>query len=356
VNRLIRTSHILVRTPKTSVLTVVRVLFAVVTVGLRDWVIGNRAKPPAPSPQSPVPKSSGTTRHSISRFALFAVTATALATVAIYPYTRSAHVQATTNNTINFQARVLTNTGAVVPDGTYNVQFNLYNVATAGTALWTESYLNNASQGITTKNGYITASLGSLTSFPSTIQWDQNLYLGMTIRGTGSCAFGSCTPTDAEMSPRMKVTAVPFATAAAQLQTSSGSFTSTLALNTPTVGNQVFQLQDQAAAGTYYICVQNSSSCGYVRLGQATAQTDTTTNSSIFINKTGASGNLILAQHSSKIPLTLRPLSKSKTLLAHLFSPQTQPTAISRWAVVPPTLMQNSLFSIATIAAPTQQV
>src|SRR5487761_1174404 len=54
---------------------------------------------------------------------------------------------AAVNNSVNFQARLENSSGAIVPDGTYNLEFKLYNVSSGGTALWTEDYLNSASQG-----------------------------------------------------------------------------------------------------------------------------------------------------------------------------------------------------------------
>ena len=192
-------------------------------------------------------------------FVVFAVTVFSIISV-IYPYTRSGRVYAAPNNTINFQARILTNTGALVPDGAYNVQFNLYNVSSGGTSLWTETYLNSGGQGIVTKNGYLTTSLGSLNSFPGTIEWDEELWVGLTIRGTGSCAFGACSPADSEMTPRMKVTAVPYAFRSAEtglLKTINGVNVSTLSLANPTIGSQDFVIQDQAAAGTYTVAILN---------------------------------------------------------------------------------------------------
>ncbi len=35
------------------------------------------------------------------------------------------HANATTNSDINFQARLLNSSGAIVPDGNYNVEFKL---------------------------------------------------------------------------------------------------------------------------------------------------------------------------------------------------------------------------------------
>lgn len=106
-------------------------------------------------------------------------------------YARDAH--AVTNSTINFQARILQSNGAVVADGSQSIQFKIYDAASGGTNEWTET------QSLNTKNGYITASLGSVTSFPSTIDWSQEHWLTMNVNGDG------------EMGPnRMKITAVPY--------------------------------------------------------------------------------------------------------------------------------------------------
>ncbi len=183
---------------------------------------------------------------------------------------RSAPVaEAATNSTINFQARLQSASGAIVPDGNYNIQFKLYGAASGGTALWTENYYNNASQGARTVNGYFNVKLGSVTAFPSTINWDQELWLTMNVGGTTTG-----TPTlDGEMDPRLKLTAVPYALSAGQLQTTSGSNMSKLSIQAPTGGNQVFQIQDQGAAGTYNILTAPSGSDGYVKLQGGTPGT-----------------------------------------------------------------------------------
>ncbi len=123
-------------------------------------------------------------------------------------------VQAATSSTLNFQARLLSSSGAIVPDGYYNVEFKLYGASSGGSALWTETYYdaNGVTAGqdnrLRVVNGYFSAYLGSLTSFPGTIDWDQELWLTMNIGGATQTA----TPTyDGEMSPRTKLTAVPYA-------------------------------------------------------------------------------------------------------------------------------------------------
>src|SRR5665647_482588 len=169
---------------------------------------------------------------------------------------------AATDSTVNFQARLESITGAIVPDGTYNVEFKLYNtLSSGGTAQgvctgncqWMETRVG--ADKVTVTNGYLSVGLGSVTAFASTINWDQDLYITMNIGGTGSPSY------DGEMTPRLKLTAVPYALRAGQLaQYNSGTgFTSTLSLIQPTVGNQVFQVADQTAAGTYTICVQGAT-------------------------------------------------------------------------------------------------
>jgi hypothetical protein len=171
---------------------------------------------------------------------------------------------ATTSNTLNFQARLESSSGAIAPDGTYNIEFKLYSASSGGTAEWTEDYTYNSGSGGTdarvhVANGYLTANLGSITTFPTTINWDQQQYLTMNIGGT----VGSGTITwDGEMSPRLPLTAVPYAFRAGQLAqyNATTGYTSTLGITQPTGGNQTFVINDQAAAGTYALLTSGSTS------------------------------------------------------------------------------------------------
>jgi hypothetical protein len=138
-------------------------------------------------------------------FVLLAVFVSVSAVLSIY----AGKVTAAPNDTINFQARLLRNTGSVVSDGFYTVEFNIYAQSSGGTTQWTET------QALTAKNGYLTANLGSVTAF-SGIDWSQEQWLSMNVNGDG------------EMSPRMKITAVPLAFRAVQadsLTTTTGTVT-----------------------------------------------------------------------------------------------------------------------------------
>jgi hypothetical protein len=167
-----------------------------------------------------------------------------------------AQAHATASSTVNFQARLQNGSGAVVTDGNYNIEFKLYDVSSGGSALWTEDYLNSNTQGVQVKNGYVAVQLGSLTSFPSTIPWDQSLYITMNIGGSGGSASW-----DGEMNPRLKLTAVPYAFQAknaTELQITDSGHVATLSLTAPTADRTII-LPD--ASGT--VCLESSSTCGF---------------------------------------------------------------------------------------------
>lgn len=82
--------------------------------------------------------------------------------------------------------------GNAVDDGTYSLTFKLYDVASGGAALWTETQTS-----VELTSGIYTATLGSVTAL--NIPFDKTYFLGVTV-GTG-----------AEMSPRIQLTTAPYA-------------------------------------------------------------------------------------------------------------------------------------------------
>jgi hypothetical protein len=197
---------------------------------------------------------------------------------------------AATNDTINFQARVLSSTGNVVADGDYQVEFKLYNASSGGSLLWTETW--SGANELPAKNGYITVALGDLTSFPSTIDWDQELWLTINIEGDG------------EMNPRMKVTGVPYAFAAGQLQTTSGSNTAKLSVTAPTGGDQTFTTPDLGGAGSATLITTGNLS-SITAVGTVTSGTWNGTAISVTKGGTGltsiASGSILAANSSNTL-------------------------------------------------------
>ncbi len=178
------------------------------------------------------------------------------------------------NEQINFQGRLLNAAGATVADGNYNMQFKIYQdgdgVPGGGdeTLKWTESWLNNSSQGVSVKNGYFSVQLGSITAFGSSVDWNQSvLWLSVNVGSTnGSCTpFSSCTP-DGEMNPMKRLASSPYS------------------LNSGRLGGL--------------------ASSDFVQLAQGLQTDSSNSNASIAINKTG-SANLITLQGGGSNVLTV---------------------------------------------------
>jgi hypothetical protein len=203
-------------------------------------------------------------------------------TPGLYTHTRGNNplvptASAAPNNTINFQARLLTSTGALVPDGNYHIEFKFYDSLAAGASAQGVCSTNSSSDDcwwretrttgnlVAVKNGYISVPLGSVTPFGANIPWDQELWLTMNIGGAGGSASWN-----GEMSPRMKVTSLPFAQASAKLKGANGLYDA-----------------DQLA-----------------QLGPGSVQTVNSVNTAIRINQTGA-GSLLQLQASGNDRLLL---------------------------------------------------
>jgi len=107
---------------------------------------------------------------------------------------RTVYAAAGINKQVNFQGKLVNSSGLNVADGTQTVVFAIYDQASSGTALWTES------QSVTTTDGIFSVRLGSVTPIPDdfNFNWD-GLYLGVKVAS------------DSEMTSRVRLTAVPYA-------------------------------------------------------------------------------------------------------------------------------------------------
>lgn len=126
------------------------------------------------------------------------------------------------NRGINYQGRLMDASGNQVPDGTYQMVFRLYDEETGGSHLWSASTTNGLPTGpvagvpVEVKNGLFSVVLGDTDKgqVPLDIEWDSpNIYLGVKIES------------DDEMSPRKKMTSVPYAFNSEKLQGQSASGT-----------------------------------------------------------------------------------------------------------------------------------
>lgn len=110
------------------------------------------------------------------------------------------HAATGINKQINFQGKLVDNNGLNVADSSYSVVFSLYNTSSGGSAVWTET------DSVSTLNGVFQVALGTNTSFPGNVDFNSDTwYLGIKVGA------------DAEMSPRIRFSAVPYAFNAAAL-------------------------------------------------------------------------------------------------------------------------------------------
>lgn len=123
------------------------------------------------------------------------------------------HAAAGINRQINYQGRLFDSTGVPVADGSYSIKFSIYNVESGGLLLWTASGTSFTPIGIpvTVTDGLFSLNLGDASAgqhaFGANLDWYQNeLYLGVTVAS------------DAEMTPRKRLTAVPYAFSAENIQ------------------------------------------------------------------------------------------------------------------------------------------
>lgn len=148
------------------------------------------------------------------------------------------------NGQINFQGKLTNPDGTNVTDGNYSILFTLYEGGTelgGGTSVWDET------QTVAVDDGIFRVALGSVdTTLPTAVNFgNDTIYLSLKVGA------------DPEMSPRIRFTASPYAFNASRL--------------------------DGLASGSF------------VQLGQvsgATGQTDASTNSAIYINKTSTGNQL----------------------------------------------------------------
>jgi len=112
--------------------------------------------------------------------------------------------------TIGYQGRLKDSSGSFLT-GDYDFVFRLYASSTGGAAVWTE-----AQTGISIDAGAFTVRLGSITPFPTSLDFNQVLFLSTEVNGDG------------EMSPRVVVNSVPYAYTAGGVTAQASTPTSTV--------------------------------------------------------------------------------------------------------------------------------
>lgn len=179
---------------------------------------------------------------------------------------------------MNYQARLTDSSGVPLNSPpNYEITFSVYDVATGGTALWTET------QTVVITNGLLSTLLGSVTSLPTNLFVGGERYLGVKVG------------TDAEMAPRSRIVSVAYSLNADKLdgqdstdfadaahghlgESWSGSDTTALSVATTSSTDQSKAMYGHASSST-----SNTTFGGYF-------QTESTAGRGVFGNATASSG------------------------------------------------------------------
>ncbi len=105
----------------------------------------------------------------------------------------SAVVYAATPDKVSYQGFLTDGVGDPVANGSYSVNFTIYDAASGGTALWSET------QSVSTADGLFSVWLGAVTPIAGTVFADSGRYLGIAVES------------DPEIVPRTEFVAVPYA-------------------------------------------------------------------------------------------------------------------------------------------------
>jgi len=118
----------------------------------------------------------------------------------LLPLFAAPNAQTASTGTIAYQGRLADAEGNALTD-TVNMSFRLYSAAAGGAPLWEEQWTGTTS--VQVSDGLFNVMLGSVSPIPQdVITGNSNLFLGITVG------------TDSEMSPRVQLGSVPFATQA----------------------------------------------------------------------------------------------------------------------------------------------
>lgn len=191
------------------------------------------------------------------------------------------------NQQMAFQGKVVLANGTNVANGTYNVEFKIYNGGTStggGTQQWSEDYLIGGTGGVTVSNGVFSVNLGAANPFGSNVNWNSDtLWLSLQVGNTGGCTvtttFQANCGGDGEMTPYIRLTAVPYAFNALQLGGVAASGYAQLAgINTWSSANSFNGALN--ANGGLGIAGLETQSYGSATSASASSKTVTNTNTS----------------------------------------------------------------------------
>ncbi len=152
--------------------------------------------------------------------------------------------------TMNYQGRLEDNSGNPVTDGNYSIVFTIFDAATNGTSLWTET------RTVTTEDGFFNLTLGENTAID--ISTNQQIWLNVNIGGT-------------DLTPRTKLSGSLSSLSTKSVEnTATAGNTVVTSINTSTGGIDAERIADGSVSNAEY---QMLDGVGSTLVGISDAQT-----------------------------------------------------------------------------------
>jgi hypothetical protein len=252
------------------------------------------------------------------------LTITALCTVTAYLLV-TAPAQAAINPMISFQGKLTNTDGTNVADNTYSVRFRIYTDPSADTGACANTCKWEETQGsVSVSGGLFHVNLGSGTALPGSVDFNGNaLYLGIKVGG------------DPEMTPRVRLTAAPYAFNSDTLDgvdsAAFGQLTSTQAWSgtntfqpTANITGLIVKQTSNGAPSADIFNVQTANSTNVIQVTGPAANEAAVTIASVGATRaltlTSGSGTIVLGastlQRTASGTLTMNLIDGSNTLLS----------------------------------------
>jgi hypothetical protein len=195
-------------------------------------------------------------------------------------FSQPSYAAQTTPYKINYQGRLTDAAGAAKPNGSYNMKFRIFSVASGGSAIWTE--VRETTNRVTVTNGQFNVQLGDVTALTPSVFTSQPLYFEVELPtpATATCSTAACgTFTEGAMTPRQPVAASAYAMNADTLDGSDASSFIITSQNNTFTGTNLFK---NTSDSTSAFDIQTSGGTSLFKVN--------TTTSSVSLGAGGGSG------------------------------------------------------------------
>jgi len=152
------------------------------------------------------------------------------------------------NSQINYQGKIADSGGTAVADGSYGFMFELYDAASGGNVIWTETWTATTTAGaITIADGVFSVALGTSTAMAASLFTSDTIYLQVYFDAGGDGSF------EETFAPRKRLTSSPYAFNADAVDGLSATTTATASQLLALDSNAGMSVNSVTTTGSIYV-------------------------------------------------------------------------------------------------------